>query len=80
MTSDGDGGVVVTAIRGVDGVNDTLSTLLLFEISISSGITIIVLVVTWLLVRRGMRPLERMGATARSIAASGLGRRVTAVE
>jgi two-component system OmpR family sensor kinase len=57
-------------------VNTTLSTLLLFEIAISSGITIIVLVVTWLLVRRGMRPLERMGATARSIAATGLGRRV----
>ncbi len=61
----------------LDGVNSTLSTLLLFEISISSGITIIVLVATWLLVRRGMRPLERMGATARSIAASGLGSRVT---
>jgi two-component system, OmpR family, sensor kinase len=60
----------------LDGVDGTLRTLLLFEISISSGITIIVLVVTWLLVRRGMRPLERMGATARSIAAGGLGRRV----
>jgi two-component system OmpR family sensor kinase len=60
-----------------DGVNGTLGTLLLFEIAISSGITILVLVATWLLVRRGMRPLERMGATARSIAASGLGSRVT---
>jgi two-component system, OmpR family, sensor kinase len=60
----------------LDGVNSTLRTLLLFEIAISSGITIIVLVVTWLLVRRGMRPLERMGATARSIAAGGLGGRV----
>jgi two-component system OmpR family sensor kinase len=66
---------VVVAVP-LDGVNTTLSTLLLFEIAISSGITIIVLVVTWLVVRRGMRPLERMGATARSIAASGLGRRV----
>jgi two-component system OmpR family sensor kinase len=66
---------VVVAIP-LDGVNTTLSTLLLFEIAISSGITIIVLVVTWLVVRRGMRPLERMGATARSIAAGGLGRRV----
>jgi two-component system OmpR family sensor kinase len=75
VTSMGDGSVVVTAIPQ-DGVNSTLSTLLLFEIAISSGIMIIVLVVTWLVVRRGMRPLERMGATARSIAASGLGRRV----
>ena len=61
----------------LDGVESTLRTLLLFEIAISSGITIIVLVVTWLLVRRGMRPLERMGATARAIAAGDLGRRVS---
>ncbi len=76
VTAAGNGPATVTAIP-LDGVNSTLSTLLLFEISISSGITIIVLVVTWLLVRRGMRPLERMGATARTIAAGGLGRRVS---
>ncbi len=70
------GAVMLTAIP-LDGTNSTLRTLLLFEIAISGGITIIVLVATWLLVRRGMRPLERMGATARSIAASGLGSRVT---
>ena len=64
-------------LDGVDGVDGTLSTLLLFEIAISSGITIIVLVATWLVVRRGMRPLERMGATARTIAATGLGTRVS---
>jgi two-component system, OmpR family, sensor kinase len=67
---------VIVAVP-LDGVNSTLSTLLLFEIAISSGIMIIVLVVTWLLVRRGMRPLERMGATARSIAAGNLGKRVS---
>src|SRR6202049_1542740 len=70
------GGVAVPLDR-VDGVDHTLSTLLLFEISISSGITILILVATWLLVRRGMRPLERMGATARTIASSGLGSRVS---
>jgi two-component system OmpR family sensor kinase len=69
--------VVAIPLDGVGSVNSTLRTLLLFEIAISGGITIIVLVATWLLVRRGMRPLERMGATARSIAASGLGSRVT---
>jgi len=72
----GDSTSTVVVAVPLDGVNTTLSTLLIFEIAISSGITIIVLVATWLLVRRGMRPLERMGATARSIAASGLGRRV----
>ncbi len=70
------GTALVVAVP-LDGVNTTLSTLLWFEIAISSGITIIVLVVTWLLVRRGMRPLERMGATARAIAAGNLGRRVS---
>ncbi len=80
--------IYVTPVSGTPGarlviavplasLHSTLNTLLLFEIAISSGITIIVLVVTWLLVRRGMRPLERMGATARSIAAGSLGRRVS---
>jgi two-component system OmpR family sensor kinase len=68
--------VVAVPLDGVEGVDGTLRTLLLFEIAISSGITIIVLVATWLVVRRGMRPLERMGATARTIAATGLGSRV----
>jgi two-component system OmpR family sensor kinase len=68
--------VVAVPLDGVDGIDSTLNTLLIFEISISSGITILVLVATWLLVRRGMRPLERMGATARTIASSGLGSRV----
>src|SRR5580700_4383261 len=79
VSPDGDSAKLVVAVPldGVDGVNGTLSTLLLFEIAISSGITIIVLVATWLVVRRGMRPLERMGATARTIAATGLGSRVS---
>jgi two-component system, OmpR family, sensor kinase len=69
--------VVAVPLDGVDGIDKTLSTLLAFEIAISSGITLLVLVAIWLLVRRGMRPLERMGATARSIAATGLGSRVS---
>ncbi|MGA7989347.1 MAG: HAMP domain-containing sensor histidine kinase [Candidatus Dormiibacterota bacterium] len=69
--------VVAVPLDGPDGVDSTLSTLLVFEVAISSGITLLVLVATWLLVRRGMRPLERMGATARAIAATGLGSRVS---
>ena len=69
--------VVAVPLDGVDGVDNTLSTLLLFEIAISSGITVLVLLATFFLVRRGMRPLERMGATARTIAATGLGSRVS---
>ena len=73
----GQPGVDLVVAIPLDGTSSTLSTLLLFEIAISSGIIIFVLVVTWLLVRRGMRPLERMGATARSIAAGNLGKRVS---
>ncbi len=69
--------LVAVPLDGVDGVDNTLSTLLLFEIAISSGITVLVLLATFFLVRRGMRPLERMGATARTIAATGLGSRVS---
>jgi two-component system, OmpR family, sensor kinase len=69
--------VIAVPLDGVDGVDNTLSTLLLFEIAISSGITVLVLLATFFLVRRGMRPLERMGATARTIAATGLGSRVS---
>ena len=76
VTDTAQAGTQLVVAVPLDGVSSTISTLLLFEIAISSGITIIVLVVTWLLVRRGMRPLERMGATARSIAGGGLGRRV----
>src|ERR1700722_10182883 len=69
--------LVAVPLDGIDGVDNTLSTLLLFEIGISSGITVLVLLATFFLVRRGMRPLERMGATARTIAATGLGSRVS---
>ncbi len=69
--------VVAVPLDGVDGVDGTLSTLLLFEIGISGGIIVLVLLATFFLVRRGMRPLERMGATARTIAATGLGSRVS---
>ena len=60
----------------LDDVTTTLSQLLLLEIITTAGITLVLVVATWVLVRRGLRPLERMGATARSIAASDLSRRV----
>jgi two-component system, OmpR family, sensor kinase len=72
---DGNGNTLLIAIP-LDNVNSTLNSLLIFEILISGGITLLVIVATWLMVRRGLRPLERMGATARSIAATDLSRRV----
>jgi two-component system OmpR family sensor kinase len=72
---DGTSNVLLVAVP-LDGVNATLTTLLLFELAISAGITLLLATITWFLVRRGLRPLERMAATAQSIAASQLNRRV----
>ena len=72
---DGSGNTLVVAIP-LDSVNATLNNLLLLELSISSGIVLLVLVAGWILVRRGLRPLERMASTAGSIVASDLSKRV----
>jgi len=60
----------------LDGVDSTLHQLFLLELGVSGGVTIIVVLATFLLVRRGLRPLETMGRTARSIVATDLGKRV----
>jgi two-component system, OmpR family, sensor kinase len=60
----------------LDNVNATLNRLLFLELSISGGITLVVVLATWLLVRRGLRPLEHMATTARSIVATDLSKRV----
>jgi two-component system, OmpR family, sensor kinase len=70
------GDTIVAAIP-LDGVNGTLGRLLVFELAISGGITLIIIAATWIMVRRGLRPLEDMGDTARSIVASDLSKRVT---
>jgi two-component system, OmpR family, sensor kinase len=66
--------LLVVAIP-LDDVNSTLSQLVLLELLTTAGITLVVLLATWLVVRRGLRPLERMGIAARS-AASDLSQRV----
>ena len=72
---DGSGNLLVVAIP-LDSVNATLNNLIVLELSISGGIVLLVLVACWILVRRGLRPLERMASTAASIAASDLDKRV----
>jgi two-component system OmpR family sensor kinase len=64
----------VTAIP-LDEVTSTLSELLIIEILTTAAITLLLLLATWFVVRRGLRPLERMGTAARS-AATDLSRRV----
>jgi two-component system OmpR family sensor kinase len=69
------GNLLVVAVP-LDEVQTTLDRLLLLEVGISGGVTIVLLGATWFLVRRGLRPLQRMGATARGIVASDMSRRV----
>jgi two-component system, OmpR family, sensor kinase len=69
------GNTLVVAVP-LDDVQSTLDRLLLLEIGISGGVTVLLLAATWFLVRRGLRPLQRMGETARTIVASDMSRRV----
>jgi two-component system OmpR family sensor kinase len=70
----GSGNLLIVALP-LDEVNATSSQLLILELIAGAATTVIVLVATWLIVRRGLRPLERMGTMARA-AATDLSRRV----
>ncbi|HEY2703588.1 MAG TPA: HAMP domain-containing sensor histidine kinase [Candidatus Dormibacteraeota bacterium] len=61
----------------LDDVATTLRQLLLLELAIAGGVTLVVILATAVLVRRGLRPLERIGSTARSIVLSDLSQRVS---
>jgi two-component system OmpR family sensor kinase len=69
------GGTLIVAVP-MDDINSTLRDLLLLEAGVGGAVTVVLVLGTWLMVRRGLRPLERMGDTARSIVASDLSRRV----
>ncbi|MCA1842511.1 MAG: HAMP domain-containing histidine kinase [Actinobacteria bacterium] len=73
--NDQSGTLLVVALP-LDDVDATLRRLLVLELVITGGVTVILMAATWLVVRRSLRPLVRMGDTARSIVASDLGRRV----
>jgi two-component system OmpR family sensor kinase len=73
--ADSSRGLLIVAAPLTD-LNAILQHLLLLEVGVTGGVTIIVVVATWLIVRRSLRPLERMATTARSIAASDLSTRV----
>jgi two-component system OmpR family sensor kinase len=70
------GDVLVLAIP-LDDVDATLSWLLQLELVVSGAVTVIIVAATAYIVRRGLRPLERIGATARSIVVTDLSQRVT---
>jgi two-component system OmpR family sensor kinase len=60
----------------LDDLQSTLDHLLALEAGVTGGVTLVVLGATWYIVRRGLRPLQRMGETARSIVASDMSSRV----
>ncbi len=70
------GDLLLVAVPLAD-VDSTLRQLLVLELAIAGGVTMVVLLATAVLVRRGLRPLERIGSTARSIVLSDLSQRVT---
>jgi two-component system OmpR family sensor kinase len=72
-------GMLVIAIPLTD-VDDTLSRLRLIELIVSGSVLVCLGFLSWWLVRRGLRPLERMGDTAGAIAAGDLTRRVEPAE
>jgi two-component system, OmpR family, sensor kinase len=69
------GGTTVVAIP-LREVDETLDRLLLVEGLVIAGVLAILAALAWLLIRVGLRPLERMGRTADAIAAGDLSRRV----
>jgi two-component system OmpR family sensor kinase len=70
-----DGLLTVVAIP-LSGVSDTLDQLLLVEALVIAGVLGLLCILSWVLVRIGLRPLERIGATADAIAGGDLSRRV----
>ena len=78
--SAGGSGEIAVAAVPMDSYDATLGHLLLLELLVGAGVVVLLVLATWLIVRRGLRPLDRMGQTARAIAAGGLGRRVSPAE
>lgn len=70
------GGEFVVVAIPLNGVQSTLNQLLILEASISLAVLLGVTGLAWLIIRIGLRPLERMGGTAAAIAAGDLSRRV----
>jgi two-component system OmpR family sensor kinase len=73
------GGVIVIAIPLTD-VDGTLRQLLLIELVVSLVVLAGLAVFSWVMVRRDLRPLEEITATAGAIAHGDLAQRVTQVD
>jgi two-component system, OmpR family, sensor kinase len=72
-------GLTIVAIP-LEALEQTLDRLLLVEGLVIAAVLALLAVLSWVLVRAGLRPLERIGATADEIAAGELSHRVEAVD
>ncbi len=70
------GGQVLLAVP-ITEVTDSLDRLLLIETSAAVGLLTLLGIGSWLILRRGLRPLEQMATSSRSIAAGDLSERVS---
>jgi len=77
--SDTGSGTMVIAVPLSD-VAQTLTRLRNVEAIVIASVLAALAAFAWLLIRLGLRPLDRMGATARAIAAGDLSRRVSPAE
>jgi two-component system OmpR family sensor kinase len=77
--SDTGSGTTIIAIA-LSGVAQTLSRLRLIEAIVIGAVLCALGALAWLLIRLGLRPLDRIGATAGAIAAGDLSRRVSPAE
>jgi two-component system OmpR family sensor kinase len=69
--------VVAIPMRDVD---DTLHRLFLVELFVAFGVLLTLALLTWFVVKLGLKPLRQMEATAGAIAAGDLSRRVEVVD
>jgi len=76
-TRDGTTTVVAIPLRATD---DTLQQLLLVEALVIAGVLIVLGLVSWVVVRVGLLPLDRMGHTAGAIAGGDLSHRVESTD
>jgi two-component system, OmpR family, sensor kinase len=60
----------------LDELNATLHRLVLVEVGVAAAVVVAIGLLSWWLVRLGLRPLDRMAVTAGAIAAGDLSRRV----
>ena len=72
----GDGRTLVVAVQ-LHEADQTLHRLLVVEGLVGGGVILMLLLLGWVVIRLGLRPLERIGRVAREIAHGDLTRRVT---